>query len=131
VNVRFSGRRINNPRYTNQAAWTWNRNRQWNQNTSYWGGGFWGPFAIGVAIAAAFGIFSYDNHSYYSYEVRPDTPGAQLLNSYRLEQTPCGARNLVVIWGPDNSVICAWPNYLVGPGTYSVDPNTLTLVSQY
>jgi len=47
-----------------------------------------------------------------------------------LTQTPCGPPNLVVILGPDNSVICAYPNNLVAPGEYSLDPSTLTIVSQ-
>jgi hypothetical protein len=34
-----------------------------------------------------------------------------------------------VIWGPDNSVICAYPNGLVGAGNYELDPATLTLRS--
>jgi hypothetical protein len=36
----------------------------------------------------------------------------------------------VVIFGPDNSVICAAPNDIVGPGEYDLDSSTLTLVSQ-
>jgi hypothetical protein len=52
-----------------------------------------------------------------------------LLQDYGLQQTPCGPPDLVVIWGPDNSVICALPNNNVGPGNYSVDPETFSLVS--
>jgi hypothetical protein len=52
------------------------------------------------------------------------------LQNYGLQQTPCGPPDLVVIWGPDNSVICAYPNNLVGPGNYGVDPSSLTLISQ-
>jgi hypothetical protein len=52
------------------------------------------------------------------------------LENYGLEQTECGPPNLVVIWGPDNSVICAYPNDLVGPGNYELDPETLTIVSK-
>jgi hypothetical protein len=36
-----------------------------------------------------------------------------------------------VIYGPNNSVICAYPNNLVAAGNYSVDSQTLTLVSQH
>jgi hypothetical protein len=66
---------------------------------------------------------------YPSYQVEPDSPGAELLQDYGLQQTPCGPPDLVVIWGPDNSVICALPNNNVGPGNYSVDPETFSLVS--
>ena len=37
---------------------------------------------------------------------------------------------LVVIWGPDSSLICAFSNDIVGPGQYDIDPSTLTLVSE-
>jgi hypothetical protein len=36
----------------------------------------------------------------------------------------------VVIYGPQDSLICAYPNALVGPGNYTVDPTGLTLLSQ-
>lgn len=53
-----------------------------------------------------------------------------LLADYGLMQTPCtDDPNLVVIDGPDVSVICAEPNDMVGPGTYTVDFSTLTLES--
>jgi hypothetical protein len=42
---------------------------------------------------------------------------------------PCGPPDLVVIFGPDNSVICAEPNNLVSPGEYQLDPSDLTIVS--
>lgn len=44
--------------------------------------------------------------------------------------TSCVPPNLVVIWGPDDSVICAYPNNLVAPGNYKRDPATLTMVSK-
>ncbi|MFY9663523.1 MAG: hypothetical protein WAK19_03635 [Candidatus Cybelea sp.] len=44
--------------------------------------------------------------------------------------TSCVPPNLVVIWGPDDSVICAYPNNLVAPGNYKRDPATLTIVSK-
>jgi hypothetical protein len=108
----------------------------WAPATSYWGGGFWGPFAIGVATAvlgvAAFGTYldPATNAYFPSYQVAPGSPGAILLENYQLTQTPCGPPGLVVIFGPDNSVICAVPNGLVGPGEYAIDPSNLTLVSQ-
>jgi hypothetical protein len=97
----------------------------------YWGGGFWGPFALGALTdALLFGSIADDREQliYPSYQVEPDSPGEQLLQDYGLQQTQCGQANLVVIWGPDNSVICAFPNYSVAPGEYEVDPSTFTLL---
>lgn len=98
--------------------------------------GFWGPFALGLA-AAAVGAIAYgsfidpaNNEVIPSYQVAPDSAGATLLSNYQLMQTPCGPPNLVAIFGPDNTVICAQPNGLVGPGEYDVDSSNLSLVSQ-
>ena len=108
----------------------------WAPAPSYWGGGFWGPFAFGVAAAvlgvAAYGTYLDPTSNVYfpSYQVAPGSPGVTLLENYQLTQTPCGPPGLVVIFGPDNSVICAAPNDLVGPGAYDLDPSNLTLVSQ-
>jgi hypothetical protein len=119
---------INNPRY-NGGSWGWNRGVVWNPAPRYWGGGFWGPFALGVIAAAAYGSIYYDDGTIDSYQVEPDTPGAELLESYQLTQVPCGPPDIVVIFGPDDSVICAQPNDLVAPGEYQLDPSTLTIVS--
>jgi len=108
------GRTIGNPRNWTRP-WQWNNGIVWAPAPLYWGGGFWGPFAFGLALGA--------------YIAEPDTPGYTLLENYGLTQTPCGPPNLVVIFGPDGSEICAYPNNLVAPGEYSVDPTTLTLVS--
>jgi hypothetical protein len=51
-----------------------------------------------------------------------------MLANYQLTQTPCGPPNLVVIFGP--TVICAYPNNLVAPGEYTLDPSSLTIASQ-
>jgi hypothetical protein len=67
------------------------------------------------------------NVTYASYEVGMSSPGAELLADYGLEQVQCGAANLVKIWGPYHSVVCARPNELVPAGNYEVDPATLTL----
>lgn len=99
--------------------WGWNGGRAWYASPRYWGGGFWGDFAIGLS----FGDVGY-------YAVQPGYPGADLLANYGLTQTDCDQPNLVDIYGPDGSEICAYPNDMVGPGAYSVDPATLTLVSQ-
>jgi hypothetical protein len=121
-------RRIGNPSFHGNA-WGWNRGVAWNPAPAYWGGGFWGALAFSSA-AAAFGDLSLSGQNYDSYEVYPDSPGATLLDNYQLIQTPCGPPGLVVIWGPDSSVICAYPNATVGAGEYDIDPSTLTLVSE-
>ncbi len=127
----FHGSVVHNP-HGSGAPWTWNRGVAWTPAPIYWGGGFWGPWAFANASTAIlFGaIVDANNDSYQSYEVEPNSAGAQLLADYGLQQTPCGPPNLVVIWGPDNSVICAFPNSMVAPGNYQLDPSTLTLVSQ-
>jgi hypothetical protein len=111
--------------------WGWNHGVIWYPAPYYWGGGFWGPWAIGVTGAALFGsVIDYGNYAIYpSYEIGSGSPGAQLLYDYGLTQTECGPPNLVVIWGPDNSVICAYPNDMVAPGNYELDPATLSLTS--
>jgi hypothetical protein len=125
------GHPINNPHPG--PRWGWNHGVIWYPAPIYWGGGFWGPFAFGGASAGfLFGsIIDYQDQDIYpSYEIAPTSPGAQLLQNYGLTQTECGPPNLVVIWGPDNSVICAYPNDLVAAGNYELDPSTLTIVSK-
>src|SRR5271156_49691 len=120
----FHGRAIENPHHWN-GSWGWNRGAIWQPAPTYWGGGFWGPWALGALTGAIlFGsIIDYDDQVIYpSYQVDVDSPGAQLLQNYGLQQTECGPPNLVVIWGPDNSVICAYPNDTVAPGNYELDP---------
>lgn len=128
----FHGRPIANPHPWN-GSWGWNRGVAWTPVHTYWGGGFWGGFAL-AALGAAVLFGAIDDQQaqleYPSYQVLPDSPGALLLQNYGLQQTPCGPPGLVVIWGPDNSVICAFPNQNVGPGNYGIDFSTLTLISQ-
>jgi hypothetical protein len=127
----FHGRVIYNPR--RWGGWGWNRGIHWYPAPIYWGGGFWGPFGFsGLGAGLLFGsIIDYQDQAIYpSYQIEPSSPGAELLQNYGLQQTECGPPNLVVIWGPDNSVICAYPNDLVGAGNYELDPTTLTIVSQ-
>jgi len=129
--ARFTGPVIRNAR-GDGGHYGWNHGVVWQPAPIYWGGGFWGSFAIAsLAGLAAYGDYvdTQDQLDYPSYQVDPDTPGADLLADYNLYQTPCGPPNLVVIWGPDNSVICAVPNAQVGPGNYEVDPETFTLIS--
>lgn len=127
----FHGPPIHNPHHG--PRWGWNHGVIWYPAPIYWGGGFWGPFAFGGATAGfLFGsIIDYQDQAIYpSYEIAPTSPGAELLQNYGLTQTECGPPNLVVIWGPDDSVICAYPNNLVAPGNYELDPATLTIVSK-
>ncbi len=136
--------------------WAWNYGAPWRPTQCYWGSGFWGPWAwlnrpgyscywngsywgawglsattpVGYGSVPAYGP-SVDGALFYpSYGVAPESPGAELLYDYGLQQTDCNEPDLVVIWGPDDSVICAFPNDLVGPGSYVIDPDTLTLQSR-
>jgi hypothetical protein len=52
-----------------------------------------------------------------------------MLKNYQLQQVPCGQSNQVIVYGPDNSVICANPNNIVGAGQYVLNTETLTLQS--
>jgi hypothetical protein len=104
------------PNPNNYQPWGWNGGVAWIGYGGYWGNGFWGPLAYGLGAA--------------SYVVAPGSPGAELLDAYGLTQTPCGPPDLVEIYGPDGSEICAFPNALVAPGIYYIDPDTLTLYSQ-
>jgi hypothetical protein len=127
----YHGAVVTNPVYYRYPTWGWNGGVAWYPAPYYYGGGFWGPFAVGVASAAVFGsIVAANNVTYTSYEIQPESPGAKLLASYQLTQTPCGPPGLVVIYGPNNSVICAHPNNLVAAGNYSVNSSNLTIVSE-
>jgi hypothetical protein len=64
-----------------------------------------------------------------SYEVAPDSPGANLLTSYQLTQVQCGGEGLVEVFGPSDSVICAKPNHLVAAGQYDLNTETLSLTA--
>lgn len=125
----YHGATVTNPVY--HGVWGWNGGVAWYPAPYYWGGGFWGAFAVGVTSAAVYGsIVAANTATYTSYQVEPQSPGAKLLSSYNLTQTQCGPPNLVVIYGPNNSVICAYPNNLVSAGNYSVNSQTLTIVSE-
>ena len=55
--------------------WYWNGGRTWVASPAYWGGGFWGAFAINLG-------FNQASASYY--QVAPSSPGSQLLANYGL-----------------------------------------------
>jgi hypothetical protein len=133
VNVNGYGYRgpvVVNPVYRG-PAWGWNHGAVWTPAPAYWGGGFWGAFAVGAASAIVMGsiVNAATHQTYTSYQVSQGSPGAQLLSNYHLQQVPCGPPNLVVIYGPNNGVICANPNDLVSAGNYAVNADTLTLQS--
>ena len=125
---------INNPVYYGGGSWGWNHGVAWAPAYGYYGGGFWGALAIGVTSAAV-GAAIYgsmvgpNNVTYTSYQVQPSSPGSTLLANYQLQQVQCGPPGLVVIYGPNNSVICANPNNLVAAGTYNLDTETLSLTN--
>jgi hypothetical protein len=118
-----------NPVYGAYPVWHWNAGVAWYPAPIYYGGGFWGPWAIGAATAVAFGTIYYNNQTITSYQVESSSPGAKLLAGYHLTQVPCGPPGLVVIHGPNNSAICAKPTSIVAAGAYDVDPSNLTIVS--
>jgi hypothetical protein len=127
---RFHGRTLHDGRAV--GLWGWNAGIAWRPVPLYWGGGFWGAFALAsLADSPYYGSIDDEQAQieYPSYEVEADSPGAELLSDYGLQQTPCGPPNLVVIWGPDDSLICAYPNASVAPGEYEVDPSKFTLIS--
>lgn len=128
-NTGYHGAVIINPGYRG-PAWGWHGGAAWYPTSAYWGGGFWGPFAIGVTSVALYGAIVANNQRYVSYQVQPSSPGATMLSNYHLTQTQCGPPNLVVVYGPNNSVICAYPNNIVSAGNYSLDTSNLSLVSQ-
>jgi hypothetical protein len=124
----YTGRVVANP--VHYPAWGWNRGVVWAPVGGYWGGGFWGPFAVGATTAAVMGSIYYNNQTYTSYHISAGSPGANLLSNYRLQQVPCGPSGLVVIYGPNFGVICANPNGLVAAGNYAVNVDNLTIQSQ-
>ena len=130
-NINVNRTVIVNPVYRGGPAWGWNRGVIWVPAPAYYGGGFWGPFAIGVTTVLVWGtiVNSQTHQTITSYQVQPSSPGATLLSNYGLTQVQCGPPNLVVIYGPNNSAICANPNSLVSAGEYTVDSSNLSIVS--
>jgi hypothetical protein len=127
----YHGATVTNPVYGGYPAYGWNGGYPWYPAPYYYGGGFWGAFAIGAATSAVvYGTIVANSTTYTSYQVQPSSPGAKLLESYHLTQTACGPPGLVVIYGPNNSVICADPNNLVSAGNYSLNSQTLTITSE-
>jgi len=128
VNVDRNRNVVVNPR--GGTAWGWNRGVAWAPRTNYWGGGFWGPFALGTAAVGMTSAIVNSGSSNY-YTVEQSSPGYNLLSSYGLVQTQClDDPNLVYMYGPQDSLICANPNNLVPSGDYDINIDTLTLVAR-
>jgi hypothetical protein len=123
--ARNNGRRPNyvlvNPRAWG-SRWAWNNGVAWNARPSYWGGGFWGPFGL-FTLAAGQALWTQTRH----ISPGPGSPGWFLFQNYGLQPATCGPQNLVYIYGPNDSVMCAFPNEYVLAGFYYVDPATLQL----
>lgn len=114
-------------------AWGWNGGTIWYPAPGYWGGGFWGPWAYGFTTAYVYGeiVNEETSETEKSYEIQPDSPGANVLKNYGLTQTQCSSSSgLVVIHGPQNSLVCANPNSTVAAGDYDLDVTNLTIVSR-
>ncbi|MGB8907582.1 MAG: hypothetical protein WCC84_02410, partial [Candidatus Cybelea sp.] len=128
VTVNNNRTAISNPVYGGGGAWGWNGGSAWYPASGYWGGGFWGAMAVGVTSAAVYGsIVGANNQTYNSYHVEANSPGATFLSNYGLVQVECGGSGQVVVYGPQNSVICANPNGTVGAGEYNLNTETLSL----
>jgi len=110
-----------NPRFYG-TRWAWNHGVPWYVNSGYWGGGFWGPFG---AFTLAIGAPLWNQTRYF--EPAWGSPGWWLYQNYGLTPARCGPHNLVYIFGPNDSVMCAYPNEYVFAGFYYVDPGTLQL----
>ena len=104
------------------SNWAWNGGYQWYPQTNYWGGGFWGPFAA-FSLLAGQAIWNQNRYTAPSYAY----PGWYLYQNYGLQPVACGPQNLVYIYGPNNGVMCAYPNQYVMGGVYYVDPGSLQL----
>ncbi len=124
---------IVNPR-PNWGGWGWNSGVAWRPNYGYWGGGFWGGFAAGAVTAgvtaAVVSAANANNEPDYII-IQQNSPGYQLFDGYGLSQVQCVEEsNLVYIYGPQDSLICATPNTVVTAGYYDVDPEGLTLIAR-
>ncbi len=96
-------------------AWEWHHGDPWAPNAGYWGGGFWGPVALGVAFGAL-------------VTVALDSPGHLVLENYGLVTIACNPNaRQVLLYGPNGSVVCAAPDAMVQPGNYEIDPSSLEL----
>ena len=127
-NIVNTGNIVVNPR-PNWGGWGWNRGNPWAPNYDYWGGGFWGGFAVGAFTTAVTGAIINSNDDPTYVVIQQDTPGYYLFDSYGLTQIQCDTSlDLVFIYGPQNTLMCATPNSVVIAGYYDVDPEDLVLI---
>lgn len=117
------------------GGWGWNGGNRWYPNYGYWGGGFWGSFAAGAVVGGVTGALINEatrDNSPDIIIIEENTPGYRLFDSYGLSQVRCvnSDETLVYIYGPQESLICAYSNNLVSPGYYDVDPSGLTLIAR-
>jgi hypothetical protein len=110
-----------NPRAIGRP-WGWNSGVRWTPRANYWGGGFWGPFGP-FTLAAGAALWQQTRFT----APASGSPGWQLFQAYGLVPARCGPQNLVYIYGPNDGVMCAYPNMYVQAGFYYVDPETLQL----
>jgi hypothetical protein len=89
-------------------------------NPRFWGGGFWGSFGPFTLSGAIWNQTRFTSPS-------AGSPGWMVFQNYGLQPAPCGPQNLVYVYGPNNSVMCALPNMYVPAGFYWVDPASLQL----
>ena len=115
-----------------QPGYGWNGGVAWYPAPLYYGGGFWGPYAWGFTTAIVLGSVEDEEtkEDVKSYQVAPDSPGAKVLEAYKLTQVECKAENTVIIFGPENSVVCAAPNEIVSAGKYDLSVDDLTIYSR-
>ena len=123
---------VANPRGWN--SWGWNGGSPWSPNYGFWGGGFWGSFALGAATAGVTSaiVSSASNNNDPNFVViDSSSPGNTLFTSYGLVQVACDSEDLVLIYGPQDSLVCARPTSDVPIGVYDVEPSDMTLIARY
>jgi hypothetical protein len=130
-NVNVNRNVVVNPRGYN--SWGWHGGSPWYPNRTYWGGGFWGPFAAGAVVGGITGSLitaAANQNNNTVIVVQQGTPGYNLLDSYGLKQTNRCDETVVIIYGPENSIICATPNTIVRAGRYDIDAEKLILIER-
>ena len=118
--------------YYDLSDWWWNNGNRWYPDNYYWGHGFWGNFIssmINIGLTNALINSNYANETPNYVVIEDDSPGYYLFNKYNLTQVECDiSQNLVFIYGPQNSLMCAIPNENVPSGYYEVNTESLVLI---
>ena len=119
---------INHP-YYNWYDWHWNNGRRWYPDNNYWGGGFWGNFLASMITLGLTSAILDSNEAPKYIIIKENSPGYYLFSNYGLSQVPCDTlQDLVFIYGPQNSLMCAIPNENVPSGYYEVNTESLVLI---